>query len=649
MAASHSAAPAQSAKPAGLSIIIAAAFSAFLATFNETFLNVAFTPIMADFGVEVTTVQWLATAYMLGAAVMTPTAGFFFRRFNTKPLYLATTATLIIGSVVAALAPNFTVLLLGRIIQSLGTGLLVPIGMNIALTVAPREKLGTFMGLMGAMTTLGPSVAIVVSGGLLELASWRLLLWFFGGLALISFIVGWIVVYNISEHAKTTLDALSVALVAVALIGLLYGISTIFGPQRLVAIAAIVIGALALAAFVRRQRTSADPLIDLRPLGVFAFRAGVTINIVALIIVFSMNILVPIHLQSVHGTTGLTASLVLFPAILMAVILGPVAGKIYDARGPQLILPLGMALMAVFSLATSWAMSGEVLWAITLWYIPAIVGSALAIGPVQSFALSKLPRHLNAHGVTIFSTSFQVAGCIGSAVSTGIYGAFVASGQGADEAANRGFLAVGALLFILAAGAAVLAVAGTRSRTAHDAAATAPEADAAAPAVTDSLVSQLMKTEVYHLPPAATIRQALQVFVDKRISAVPLLAADGTLRGIVSDGDVLGALGTQVPRFTTPYAFLIHHGEDEFSVEVAAVLDKQVADIATTDVVTVATEDDLGTISAVLAERHLKKAPVVDAAGRVVGVINRSDINRYLVATYVSATPPAPAAGNGGA
>lgn len=646
MAASHSAAPAQSAKPAGLSIIIAAAFSAFLATFNETFLNVAFTPIMADFGVEVTTVQWLATAYMLGAAVMTPTAGFFFRRFNTKPLYLATTSTLIIGSVVAALAPSFTVLLLGRIIQSLGTGLLVPIGMNIALTVAPREKLGTFMGLMGAMTTLGPSVAIVVSGGLLELASWRLLLWFFGGLALISFIVGWVVVYNISENAKTTLDALSVALVAVALIGLLYGISTIFGPQRLVAVAAIVIGALALAAFVRRQRTSADPLIDLRPLGVFAFRAGVTINVVALIIVFSMNILVPIHLQSVHGTTGLTASLVLFPAILMAVILGPVAGKIYDSRGPQLILPLGMALMAVFSLATSWAMSGEVLWAITLWYIPAIVGSALAIGPVQSFALSSLPRHLNAHGVTIFSTSFQVAGCIGSAVSTGIYGAFVASGQGSDESANRGFLAVGVLLFVLAAGAAVLAVAGTRSRTAHDAAA-APEAGEAAPAVADSLVSQLMKTDVYHLPPTATIRQALQVFVDKKISAVPLLAKDGTLRGIVSDGDVLGALGTQVPRFTTPYAFLIHHGEDEFSVEVAAVLDKPVADIATTDVVTVNAEDDLGTISAVLADRHLKKAPVVDSAGRVVGVINRSDINRYLVATYVSAAPQAPAAGHG--
>lgn len=158
-----------------LTIMFAAAFAAFIATFNETFLNVGFTTIMADFEIGVSTVQWLATAYMLGAAVMTPTAGFFIRRFSTKPLFLATASTWIIGGIITALAPSFAVLLIGRIIQSVGTGLLVPSGMMIALTVAPRPKLGTFMGLMGAMTTLGPSVAILASGMILEFSSWRAL------------------------------------------------------------------------------------------------------------------------------------------------------------------------------------------------------------------------------------------------------------------------------------------------------------------------------------------------------------------------------------------------------------------------------------------------------------------------------------------
>ncbi len=146
-----SSAPQTPEKPQGrqkksLTIIFAAALAAFTATFNETFLNVGFTHIMADFGIGVSTVQWLATAYMLGAAVMTPTAGFFIRRFSTKQLFLATTSTWIVGGVITALAPNFTVLLVGRIIQSVGTGLLVPIEMMIALTVAPRPKLGTFLG-----------------------------------------------------------------------------------------------------------------------------------------------------------------------------------------------------------------------------------------------------------------------------------------------------------------------------------------------------------------------------------------------------------------------------------------------------------------------------------------------------------------------
>ena len=142
-------------------IVAVAAFAAFLATFNETFLNVAFAPIMANLGVDVSTVQWLATAYMLGAAVMVPVSAFAYRSVPTRPLFVGTVALLVIGSVIGALAPSFPVLLAGRIVQALGTGLLIPIGMNITLEVAPREKLGTYMGIMGAMTTLGPSLSVI--------------------------------------------------------------------------------------------------------------------------------------------------------------------------------------------------------------------------------------------------------------------------------------------------------------------------------------------------------------------------------------------------------------------------------------------------------------------------------------------------------
>ena len=131
-AADHAAPP---ARRTGLIIAIAAA-AAFLATFNETFLNVAFTPIMQDFGIDVGAVQWLTTGYLLVAAVFVPVSIVLYHRFPTRGLVVVVLAIMVLGSAIGALAPSFEVLLIGRLLQAVGTGLMTPIGMNIALTVS---------------------------------------------------------------------------------------------------------------------------------------------------------------------------------------------------------------------------------------------------------------------------------------------------------------------------------------------------------------------------------------------------------------------------------------------------------------------------------------------------------------------------------
>ncbi len=130
-------------------IIMVAAFTAFLATFNETFLNVAFTPITQTLNISESTVSWLSTAYMLGAAVMVPVSAFIYRNVSTKRLFLITVSFLIIGSIICGLASVFSILLIGRIVQSIGTGMLVPIGMNITLEVAPKKNWGHIWVLWG--------------------------------------------------------------------------------------------------------------------------------------------------------------------------------------------------------------------------------------------------------------------------------------------------------------------------------------------------------------------------------------------------------------------------------------------------------------------------------------------------------------------
>jgi DHA2 family lincomycin resistance protein-like MFS transporter len=437
-------------------IIAVAACAAFLATFNETFLNVALTPIMLDLKIDVSTVQWLATAYMLGAAVMVPVSAFAYRSLPTKPLFLGTVGLFIVGSILGALAQTFPLLLAGRIVQALGTGLLIPVGMNITLDTAPRNKLGTSMGIMGAMTTLGPSSSVVIAGALLSFYDWHMLLWVFAGLSTACFLFGAFVLSDIAKLTHPRLDVLSVILIGLALVGILYGISTVFAGSILIAVTSFVAGIVLIVAFVRRQGRLAQPLIDLSPFKVMPFRLGVIINMISLVTMFAMNIIIPMFMQGVLEVPALFASLTLFPAIALCCVVSPLAGRIYDRHGAGVLLPLGFVLIAVFAVLLSLFITGGSIVVLALLYIPVICGSALIIGPVQSLALSHLTFEQNPHGVTLMSTGFQVAGCIGASLFTGVYASIAAAAAGSNvssvQSSGTGFLAAGLLtaLFALA-------------------------------------------------------------------------------------------------------------------------------------------------------------------------------------------------------
>ena len=288
-------------------MIAVAAAAAFLATFNEAFLNVAFTPIMNDFGVDVNTVQSLTTGYLLVAAVFVPVSNVLYHRFPTRQLFVSVVAVMVIGSIMGALAPSFEVLLIARLLQAIGTGLLTPIGMNITLAVSPREKLGLNMGIMAAMTTLGPSLAIVLSGVLLTFAPWTTLLWVFGALTLLVLIAGAIALRTVADLGRPVLDIPSFLLVAVGLVGILYGISAAFGGAPVYAALSAVIGLAALWVFVVRQRRIAHPLIDMRPFSNRAFVLGVSMTMLGLVFVFAMNVVIPLFLQAAQASRSRAA------------------------------------------------------------------------------------------------------------------------------------------------------------------------------------------------------------------------------------------------------------------------------------------------------------------------------------------------------
>lgn len=614
-------------------ILFVAAFAAFLATFNETFLNVGFAPIMESLAVDVSTVQWLATAYMLGAAVMVPVSAFAYRSFPTRTLFCATTALLVIGSVIGALAQTFTVLLIGRIVQALGTGMLIPIGMNITLEIAPREKLGTYMGIMGAMTTLGPSSSVILAGLILAYLPWSALLWTFAGLSLLCLLSGAFILGDVAHLTHPRLDAASVALIGIALIGVLYGVSTAFSGSLLIAFGATALGVTALVLFVRRQKTLKEPLINLEPLHVKPFALGVVINMLSLISIFAMNIIVPTFMQSALDTPPLIASLTLFPAILCSCVISPLAGRIYDKQGPRILLPIGFACITLFATATGLLIATASPLVIALVYIPVIGGSALIIGPVQSFALSRLTYEQNPHGVTIMSTGFQIAGCIGSSVFTGIYAAVAtsstASGLYAAAAASTGMVVVGLLVGVVGIIGFVCSLAIRSMATTNEAARIS-----GIPLFAQPTLADLMQTDVFTLPATATTADAMTLFATKGISGAPLVNEKGDLAGFVSDGDIMRNLADQIPSFKSAWSFIVERENADFIQTISEVMEMPVAQMASRHVITVTVDDEMGEVARILADNHLKKAPVM-AGTRMVGIINRSSITAYAVSTFL--------------
>lgn len=293
------------------------------------------------------------------------------------------------------------------------------------------------------MTTLGPSLAIVLSGVLLTIAPWQALMWVFCGLTVLVLLAGAVLLRNVADLGRPVLDVASFLLVAVGLVGVLYGVSAAFSGAPLYAALSGVIGIVTLAAFILRQGRIEHPLLDLRPFTSTPFVIGVVMTMLGLLFIFAMNVVIPLYLQAALGVTPLVASLTLAPGILLSVVMGPIAGRLFDQHGGRISIPVGFLVTAVFMVLVAAVAGSSSMLVFGLLFVPATLAASFVIGPSQTFALSHLDRATSPHGVTVVSTCFQIAGCVGTSLSTGIYGALSASGVAAGipqgEALLSGF------------------------------------------------------------------------------------------------------------------------------------------------------------------------------------------------------------------
>jgi len=451
------AANARAAKPApeklsreSVTVIATLLVATFVVILNETIMNVALQRLMVDLRVDAPTVQWLATGFMLTMAVVIPTTGFILQRLTTRAVFMLAMGLFSGGTLLAALAPGFTVLLLARIVQAAGTAIMLPLLMTTILTLVPISRRGAVMGNVSIAISVAPAMGPTVSGLILQNFSWRFMFVFVLPIALLAFAIGAKFLRNIGENEKTRLDALSVVLTIPAFGGVVYGLSQIGGGTSgppAPAVAALAVGVVALTAFVFRQlrlQKRDEPLLDLRAFNFRMFTVSVLLLVVAMVALFGAVILLPLYLQEIRGLKSLETGLVLLPGGLAMGLLGPVIGRLFDKVGPLPLTVTGSVLM-VLSL---WQLAGldaqsPVGWIIGL-HVTLSLGLALLFTPAFTTGLNPLPPHLYSHGSAILSTLQQVAGAAGTALLVSIF-AVVSAASGPAAGMHAAFLTAAAI------------------------------------------------------------------------------------------------------------------------------------------------------------------------------------------------------------
>lgn len=391
----------------------------FIGLFSETALNMALAQLITDLGVQPTTIQWLTTGYLLTLGVLVPISGLLVQKFTTRQLFFTSLLFSILGTIIAALAPTFTVLLIARVVQAIGTAILLPVMFNTVLLIFPIEKRGSAMGIMGLVILFAPAISPTASGIILQYLTWHYIFWITLPPLIFALIFGYFYMQNVGELTHPKIDILSVLLSTIGFGGIVYGFSVAGekGWTNLLVVATLTAGVIGLALFTWRQGRLDKPMINLRILQYPMFVLGLLAVFIAFMCILSTMILLPMYLQTTLALATFAAGLLLLPGGLINGFFAPVVGKLFDQYGARVLVIPGFILIVVTYIFFIQIDETTSQLQIILLHSMLMIGVSLVMAPAQTNGLNQLPRELYPDGTALMNTLTQVSGAIGTAIA----------------------------------------------------------------------------------------------------------------------------------------------------------------------------------------------------------------------------------------
>lgn len=623
-----------------------------LAVLNQTLLSPALPAIMGDLGVDATTVQWLTSGYSLVEAVIIPFSAFLIGRFSTRQLFISAFVIFTAGSFAAAVAPNFWVLLLGRVLQAACTGMSMPMVFTVILLVFPREKRGTAMGVIGLIIGFAPAIGPSVAGLLVDSVGWRALFFIVTALSVIVVILAVAVLKNYGSFEKAPFDKLSVALSTVGLVSLLYGLSTFASTDNMAVTAAlIVVGLVLMGLYVRRQMTMPEPMLNVGILRTRNYAIAVVIIVIVQAALMGTGVITPLYVQGVLGFSATMSGVAMLPGALIGAFMGLVSGRLFDRFGVRRVVIPGV-IVAVLG-ATGLARLGidSSFLNLTITYTVLVIGLQFTMTPLNTWGVNSLDNAVIQHAQGVSNTLNQVAASMGTAVLVSIsaLAPMVAPQAAPLEQAYLGdhmAFTTTCILMIVAALVILFFVRDkkTAAVTAAERGAELTDYAAGFDGVTVDATRDegwdpdrtyravdVMNREPVCARDTDAMEKVIRLMDENQTSGVPVVNAAGELVGFVSDGDVASYLGkTEISLLDSTLNSYRYIDDEAATTRLRDLLALNVMDVATHRVIAVAWDTPIDEVCSLFASKRIKKVPVV-RDGKLVGALSRRNIMRSLV------------------
>ncbi|GAB5759640.1 DHA2 family efflux MFS transporter permease subunit [Staphylococcus aureus] len=399
-------------------ILAALLFGMFIAILNQTLLNVALPKINTEFNISASTGQWLMTGFMLVNGILIPITAYLFNKYSYRKLFLVALVLFTIGSLICAISMNFPIMMVGRVLQAIGAGVLMPLGSIVIITIYPPEKRGAAMGTMGIAMILAPAIGPTLSGYIVQNYHWNVMFYGMFIIGIIAILVGfvWFKLYQYTTNPKADIPGIIFSTIGFG--ALLYGFSEAgnkgWGSVEIETMFAI--GIIFIILFVIRELRMKAPMLNLEVLKFPTFTLTTIINMVVMLSLYGGMILLPIYLQNLRGFSALDSGLLLLPGSLIMGLLGPFAGKLLDTIGLKPLAIFGIAVMTYATWELTKLNMDTPYMTIMGIYVLRSFGMAFIMMPMVTAAINALPARLASHGNAFLNTMRQLAGSIGTAI-----------------------------------------------------------------------------------------------------------------------------------------------------------------------------------------------------------------------------------------